>query len=394
MNEVRRSLRMTLPESLWGLAHAFEDAGFQFYVVGGAVRDVVLGLPPKDYDVATNATPDQVLELLGHLKAWKTDEVGRAFGVVRARLVDEDGSCLSQEYEIATFRQDVGIGRRPNSVVFTSIEEDVKRRDFTVNALFFDVKRGEIVDLVGGLADLKAGIVRTVGDPKARFAEDPLRKLRAVRFASRLGYDLDHETASAIRQDPMMADVSPERRRDEFTKAIACAQSVPRLMRMLDQLRLLGQVLSGLNTSINLDALVSSRGIDTNDPVMAITLLLDRHGTAEVPAVGKRLKELKYSVEEVDVITFLLRFRDVGPDTALTLRRSFQKGHVGTERLANYFIQRGLPDRRSFRAFSRYLGTTPVSGDLLLAQGYSGRALGVEMERRERELFCDLLERA
>jgi len=387
MEEVRVKRSIAVPPELIELASIFREGGHVLYLVGGAVRDTVLGLPPKDFDVATDATPARVKEMLIP-RGYQLLEVGMAFGIVAVVVPSS-----IEQVEIATFREDLSAGRHP-VVRFATIKEDVQRRDLTINALFYDIERGEIVDLVGGLADLKAGIVRTVGDPKARFAEDPLRKLRAVRFASRLGYDLDHETASAIRQDPMMADVSPERRQDEFTKAIACAQSVPRLMRMLDQLRLLGQVLSGLNTSINLDALVSSRGIDTNDPLMAITLLLDRYGTAEVPAVGKRLKELKYSVEEVDVITFLLRFRDLGQDTALALRRSFQKGHVGTERLANYFIQRGLPDRRSFKAFSRYLSTTPVSGDLLLAQGYSGRALGVEMERRERELFCELLERA
>ena len=385
LHAVRRELHIDVPLPVLQLAHAFREAGHVLFLVGGAVRDAVLGRPPKDFDLATDARParaKQIAEGLG----YSVLEVGAAFGVVAVTL-----PFPAEKVEIATFREDLTQGRHPE-VRFAGIEEDVKRRDLTINALFYDLVRHEVVDLVGGLQDIELGIVRTVGDPRARFAEDALRKLRAVRFASRLGYALDHETASAIRKDPLMGDVSPERRRDEFTKAIACAQSVPRLMRMLDQLRLLGQVLPGLNTSINLDALVSSRGIDTNDPLMAVALLLDRYSTVEVPAVGKRLKELKYSVEEVDVVTFLLRFRDVGPDTALALRRHFQRGHVGSDRLANYFLQRGLPDRRSFEAFSRYLGTTPVSGDLLLAQGYSGRALGVELERRERELFCGLLE--
>ncbi len=392
--EVRRPFKLQLPDRVHELHAAFRAAGHELYVVGGAVRDAVMGRMPKDFDLATGATPDRVTSIVAGIvmSKWSADLTGQAFGVIRARALQDAVAEVGAltEFEIATFREDLSAGRHPE-VRFATIKEDVQRRDLTINALFYDIERREIVDLVGGLQDIELGLVRTVGDPRARFAEDPLRKLRAVRFASRLGYALDHETASAIRRDPLMGDVSPERRRDEFTKAISCAQSVPRLMRMLDQLRLLGQVLPALNTSIDLDALVSSRGIDTNDPLMAIALLLDRYGTVEVPAVGKRLKELKYSVEEVDVVTFLLRFRDVGPDSALALRRHFQRGHVGTDRLAQYFLQRGLPDRRSFEAFSRYLGTTPVSGDLLLAQGYSGRALGVELERRERELFCGLL---
>jgi len=386
LHGVRKQLTINVPQPVLHLAHGFREAGHVLYLVGGAVRDAVLGRPPKDFDLATDARPEQAKRIAEGL-GYSVLEVGAAFGVVAVTL-----PFPTEKVEIATFREDLSAGRHPE-VRFAGIEEDVKRRDLTINALFYDIERGEVVDLVGGLRDIGLGLVRTVGDPQDRFAEDPLRIMRAVRFVSRLGYNLDRAAAEAIMGDSLLSSVSKERIHDELVKSIAVAQNVPRLMRLMTQLDLWRRVLPGLKVSADLDALVSSRGIDTNDPSLALTLLLDRYGTADVPNVAQRLRYLKYSTEEVDVVSFLLRFRDVGPDTALALRRHFNRGHVGTDRLANYFLQRGMPDRRSFEAFSRYLGTTPVSGDLLLAQGYSGPALGVELERQERELFCGLLER-
>jgi putative nucleotidyltransferase with HDIG domain len=194
------------------ICDALEDAGFQAFLVGGCVRDLLLGREPADYDVATSATPEQVLKLFPDGVT-----VGAQFGVI---LVPHEGV----KAEVATFRSDVGYtdGRHPDQVVFAnSPEEDVKRRDFTINGLLKRHNTGEILDFVDGQADLQAGIIRAIGEPDRRFAEDKLRMLRAVRFAARFGYEIEHKTFAAIRKHAReISQVSAERIRDELTKLL------------------------------------------------------------------------------------------------------------------------------------------------------------------------------
>src|SRR6266481_5086087 len=194
------------------ICDALQDAGFQAFLVGGCVRDLLLGREPADYDVATSATPEQVLKLFPDGVT-----VGAQFGVI---LVVREGVKV----EVATFRSDVGYsdGRHPDRVEFASSpEQDVKRRDFTINGLVMRHNTGEILDFVDGQADLRTGIIRAIGEPDKRFAEDKLRALRAVRFAARFGYEIDHKTFAAIRKHAQeISQVSPERIRDELTKLL------------------------------------------------------------------------------------------------------------------------------------------------------------------------------
>ncbi len=194
------------------ICSTLENAGFQAFLVGGCVRDILLERDPADYDVATNATPDEVLKLFPEGLA-----VGAQFGVI---LVPGDGIKV----EVATFRSDVGYsdGRHPDRVVYAnSPEEDVKRRDFTINGLLMRHDTGEILDFVDGQADLHAGIIRAIGRPDRRFAEDKLRMLRAVRFAARFGYEIEPETFKAIRKHAReIKQVSRERIREELTKLL------------------------------------------------------------------------------------------------------------------------------------------------------------------------------
>jgi poly(A) polymerase len=194
------------------ICDALQAAGFEAFLVGGCVRDVLLGRAPADYDVASNATPEQVLKLFPDGVT-----VGAQFGVI---LVPREGVKV----EVATFRSDLGYtdGRHPDQVVFAnSPEEDVKRRDFTINGLVMRHNTGEILDFVDGQADLEAGIIRAIGEPDRRFAEDKLRMLRAVRFAARFGYEIEPKTFAAIRKHAReISQVSAERIRDELTKLL------------------------------------------------------------------------------------------------------------------------------------------------------------------------------
>jgi putative nucleotidyltransferase with HDIG domain len=187
-------------------------AGFQAFLVGGCVRDIVLGREPADYDVATDATPDEVLQIFPNGVS-----VGAQFGVI---FVPFDGGKV----EIATFRSDVGYtdGRHPDQVVYTgSPEEDVQRRDFTINGLVMRHDTGEVLDFVDGQADLRKGIIRAIGHPNRRFREDKLRMLRAVRFAARFEYQIEPDTFQAISNRAReIRQVSGERVREELTKLL------------------------------------------------------------------------------------------------------------------------------------------------------------------------------
>ncbi len=192
------------------------EAGHQALWAGGCVRDELLGLVPQDYDVATDATPEQVRRLFR-----PTIAVGAAFGVIVVLGPRTPAGRLA--VEVATFRSDVSYsdGRRPDRVVFSSPREDAERRDFTINGIFFDPVAGQLIDYVGGRADLEARVLRAIGDPAKRFAEDKLRMLRGVRVATRFELTLDPATADAIRA---MADqitvVSAERIADELRKLL------------------------------------------------------------------------------------------------------------------------------------------------------------------------------
>jgi poly(A) polymerase len=209
-------------------------SGHQALLVGGCVRDLLLGHEPADYDVTTDATPEQVMKLFPEGIA-----VGAQFGVI---LVPRDGLKV----EVATFRSDVGYsdGRHPDSVVYSKTpQEDVRRRDFTINGLLMRHDTGEVVDFVGGQADLQAKLIRAIGEPDRRFTEDKLRMMRAARFAARFGFEMEAETFRAIRRHVAeIHQVSPERLREELTKMLT-ESAARRAFEFLDQTWLLQQVL-------------------------------------------------------------------------------------------------------------------------------------------------------
>lgn len=193
------------------LARRLKAAGYTAYFAGGCVRDRLLGKEPKDYDIATSATPAQVTKLFPG-----SNEVGAHFGVVIAK---EQGVPV----EIATFRTDGSYkdGRRPEGVTFSTPEEDAQRRDFTINGLFENPENGEVIDFTGGQADLKAKILRAIGNPADRFAEDSLRLLRAVRFATTLDFEIEAGTWTAMCEHAEgLLRISAERIRDEFSRII------------------------------------------------------------------------------------------------------------------------------------------------------------------------------
>ncbi len=217
-----------------GIAEALREAGHQAYFAGGCVRDLLLGLIAKDFDVATSATPDEIVRLFP-----RTLQVGAHFGVILV-MVDE------QTVEVATFRHD-GVyldGRRPDAVRFsTDPREDVLRRDFTINGMLQEPLSGQVLDFVGGREDLAARLVRTIGEPERRFEEDKLRMLRGVRFAARLGFEIEAGTLGAMQAHAgEIGAVSNERVRDELTRMLTEGHA-RRAFELLQTSGLLAQVL-------------------------------------------------------------------------------------------------------------------------------------------------------
>ena len=212
--------------------------GHKAYFAGGCVRDKLRGVVPKDYDIATSALPEEIIGIFP-----KTVPVGVQFGVI---LVVEEGI----PFEVATFRTEGGYqdGRHPTTVAFTSLEEDAKRRDFTVNGLYFDVEKQEVIDFVGGRTDLAAKLIRTIGEPEKRFLEDHLRILRAIRFAVQLDFEIDRNTFHFVRKHAALIDtVSKERIREEMNK-ILTSSNPARGIRLMDEAGLLQRILPEMET--------------------------------------------------------------------------------------------------------------------------------------------------
>lgn len=298
----RIPFKMDIPEDIMGIKDVFKSNGYHLYIVGGSVRDAIKGEVPKDYDLVTDAVPDVVEKMLNG-GGYRTIPTGKAFGVIN--VFTDRG-----EYEIATMREDIGSGRRPDGVRFVDIETDAKRRDLTINALYYDIDTGEIVDLVGGYDDIMNNVVRTVGNPEDRFAEDRLRIMRVIRFAGRLNSDLDERVKESLRKDSSLEGISGERIRDEFIKGIKTSKSVNYFLTLLQQYGLFDWIFGGLR--------VNGIFVEVRDPLIVIACLLIDN---DVKDVQRKLNDLKYTFDEVRSILFLLNLKKLTYENAVQLKR-------------------------------------------------------------------------
>ena len=207
-----RSVKHYLPGELAEIRSVFTEAKFELYLVGGGIRDILMGRPARDFDFATSARPEQIIKLFPH-----TIPTGIKHGTVTVLY-------KNKPYEVTTFRSEGAYSdnRRPDAVSFSdSLEEDIQRRDFTVNAIACDVETGRLIDLHGGQKDIEKKIIRTIGDPQERFSEDALRMMRACRFCAQLGFSMDEETLEGVKKERNRIDcISVERIRDEFIKIL------------------------------------------------------------------------------------------------------------------------------------------------------------------------------
>lgn len=388
------------------IVRTLREAGHDAYLVGGCVRDLLRGLAPKDYDVATSATPDVVQRLFP-----RTVPVGAQFGVI---LVLQGEAT----YEVATFRTDEGYqdGRHPERVVFSTAEHDAKRRDFTVNGVFWDPVAKRILDYVGGQADLRRKLIRAIGDPVQRFTEDKLRVLRAVRFAAVLGFAVEPKTWAAVKAHAEQINaVSFERIRDELVKLF----TGPKPARSLDLLdesgllalllpevaatkgvqqppeyhpegdvyvhtRLLLQLLKAPSTTLALAGLLHDIG---KPPTFKVRerIRFDGHDQVGAEMAERICRRLRFSNEDTEKIVSSvgnhMRFKDVQRMRVSTLKRMLRQPNFDEElalhradclashkQLSNWRFLR--KKRKEFSAPQALKPAPLVTGRDLLAAGY------------------------
>ena len=357
-----KNFKLRVPSDIIKIQKGFKKNGKKLYVVGGAVRDAILGKSPKDFDLATDAKPDEVLKIAKDL-GMKTVEVGKSFGVV-----------MVGGHEIATFRKDIGKGRRPSSVDYTDIEGDVRRRDLTINALFYDIDRKEIVDLVGGIADLKKKNIRTVGKASERFDEDPLRKLRALRFQARLGGNLDKELLDALQKDPSLKGVSFERVRDEVIKSIKSAKDTKKYMELNDKI--------GFTSLIFPNLKISKPYIKDNDYILFIASLLKKNSPS---VLGKQLNKLTYSNDEKNNIVFLVSLQHFRPEEIVVFKKLQQKTSLSDDQILKFGKLIGK-DMKKFVNFNLSIGGKDAPSDI------KGPEIGLWIKNKEKEKFMNEIE--
>jgi tRNA nucleotidyltransferase/poly(A) polymerase len=345
------------------LVRRLRESGFIAYFAGGCVRDALLRKQPKDIDIATDAEPDEVQKMFA-----RTVAVGAKFGVVR---VLEGGF----EFEVATFRSD-GVyldGRRPVSVTFSSPEEDAKRRDFTINGMFYDPLADQVVDFVGGKSDLEHRLVRAIGNPDERFSEDHLRLLRAVRFAAALDFEIEPATWTAVTEKAhQIRTVSQERIRDELLKIMADSHRV-RGLDLLDQSGLLENILPEVSRMhgceqppqfhpegdvyVHTRLMLSLLPADAS-PLLALSVLLHDIG-----------KPVTYSFDEVDQRIRFNGHDQVGADMAIEimtrLRFSNEEIDKVVEAIRNHMVFKDTPNMRPAK-LRRFMGRQNFSLELEL----------------------------
>ncbi|MFW6130135.1 MAG: CCA tRNA nucleotidyltransferase [Atribacterota bacterium] len=374
INEASEKFKMNLPKEVTDLHKLFKENKFKLYVVGGAVRDALLGKKPKDYDVATDATPQQIEKMIeGKYKiidGGKSKDLGVTILIING-----------EPFEVATFREDLSKGRRPDTVKFSTIETDVKRRDLTMNALFYDIDKSEIVDLVGGVADINNNKICTVGDAKSRFDEDSLRKLRAIRFAGVTGSKLDINISKALKQDNSLSGTSAERIRDEFKKSIEKAKDTTYILGLINKYGFFDKIFPGYKIDINFK--------NTNNWILQLAQLIKENDNTIID----KLFKLKYTADETRDIIFLKEFLQLSPETVLNIYKKYIIANKGANKISEYdliqFAKWNDMNLKLVKAFFKFKPT--VNGnDIIKKYNLSGKEIGNKIIELEAANFKEL----
>ena len=416
-------MQIQLPDKVHKIINILEEAGYEAYAVGGCVRDSVLGRKPDDWDITTSAEPEETKRLFA-----RTIDTGIRHGTVTVML-DREG------FEVTTYRIDGDYedGRHPKEVTFTaSLEEDLKRRDFTINAMAYNESQG-LVDIYGGLADIKAGVIRCVGDAKERFTEDALRMMRAVRFSAQLGYRIDEDTRTAMTERaPNLQKISAERIQTELVKLVVSPH--PDYLRIAYETGITAQILPEFDLCMKTmqnnphhcydvgEHILHSMLAVEPDKVLRLgmlfhdigkpqTMTVDEEGIThnkKHPVVGaemtrKILRRLKFDNDTIDKVTKLVLYHDqeivaapagvrravnrIGEDIfplLFAVRRadvSAQSDYLREDKLRKLSYIEGLYEEIRSQGDAVSLKNLAITGTDLIAQGRKpGREIGIVLQ--------------
>ena len=379
-----------IPDSVKELHKLFQSNNKKLFVVGGAVRDFLTGDKPKDFDLCTDALPDEVLSILG--RKYRTNLHGKSFGVVVVYTDDEPAGM-----EIATFRSDLSKGRNPEVKLGVGIEDDVKRRDLTYNALFFDLDKKEIVDLVGGVGDMSNRITRMVGDAVERIDEDSLRILRAFRFASRYGTPLDEILVKAIHDrknkypdrlvciNPdtgKLQRISQERiwEEMEIKKAWKQAKNYSDYLKFFNQFDMWKEIFPGSN--------INTEIVDSTDFVCYFANLFYNEAWSN-DLEFRLVQKYKIPIDIARKIVFLVRLEELDETNVVEYYKDKVKCHITDDEVKEWMRMKNI-NSKVITTFLKYKPS--VSSEELMTQGFKpGKALGDEIKRLEIENFKKLL---
>ena len=373
-----------MPNDIIEISNAYIKAGKDIFLVGGAVRDFIQGVKPKDWDLVTNALPNESKDILKGFRV--SDEQGKNFGVLRVYTKDEP-----EGYEIASYRRDISGGRdtkgddqKVEMGGDVTIEDDCNRRDLTMNALFYDIKNKKIVDLVGGVDDIKNGVVRAVGDASQRFIEDRLRILRIFRFAARTGGQIDQKTADSIKKDNRLKnigpkdDVSQERIWEEMKKAWVQARDYRNYLTFFSKFDMWNQVFPGIE--------VCDDFVDTKDFVVAIASLFRNESTEGLEK--KMVQDFRIEIETAKKAVFLIDLTNMTAESAYDMSKRRQQCSISDETMLEWLK---VSDSQ-FPVPLKFIEYRPtVSSQDLMAKGFKGKELGIEIKRLETKKFKQML---
>ncbi len=373
-----------LPNDIIEISNAYIKAGKDIFLVGGAVRDFIQGIKPKDWDLVTNALPNESKEILKGFKV--SDEQGKNFGVLRVYTKDEP-----EGYEIASYRRDISGGRdtkgddqKVEMGGDVTIEDDCNRRDLTMNALFYDIRNKKIVDLVGGVDDIKNGVVRAVGDASQRFIEDRLRILRIFRFAARMNGKIDEETSKAILKDNRLKgvgpkdDVSQERVWEEMKKAWKQAKDYNYYLSFFTKFNMWDQVFPGVE--------INTKLVESKDLIIVFANLFLGNDTSKLET--KLVQDFKIEGDVAKKIVFLLDFIKMKPEDVFDVFKKKVTSGISDSTILEWLGVTGNENPMLIK----FIGYKPtVSSKELMDQGFKGKELGLEIKRLEIEKFKNML---
>lgn len=375
-----------IPESVKELHKLFKSSGKTLFVVGGSVRDFLNNDKPKDFDLATDATPDEVLSIIG--KKWRTTTQGESFFVVVVYTEDQPLGM-----EIATFREDLYgdlLGKTRNPVTkFSTIDKDVERRDLTWNALFYDLDKHSIIDLVGGLEDLKNGVTKFVGNPSMRITEDPLRIMRLIRFTSRYNYKIDQESIQAVKDNKdKLSIIVRERIWEEFYKSYGQVKDFTVYLNYLNKFGLWEYIFPGMKINTNI------LGCSSIELYLA-NLFFKNSNIDDVESLRGKLNRV-CQIPDTTLhpyarkVSFLLWWCNFSPDKIVEYY-SKRKSYQVDDSMLNEWMKITGVDGVNWQAFVKYKPT--ISSQELMSQGFKGKELGDEIKRLEIYKFAELLKR-